>query len=185
MFAAAVILPDDFDCEGLTDSKLLTPNQRDVWFDRIGEGAVTVAVCRAFPRRIDTRGLHVSNLALLRMAIRSLEPQPDFVLTDGFPLPGVRPCHLAVKMGDVVSASVAAASVVAKVTRDRLMDRYHRRCPRYGFDPHRGSGTAGHRAAIAAFGPSPIHRMSFKGMSLYEEDRETYVELYGRARVRS
>jgi ribonuclease HII len=116
------------------------------------------------------------------MAIRELDPQPDFVLTDGFPLRGVRPCHLAVKKGDVVSASVAAASVVAKVTRDRLMDSYHRRFPRYGFDQHRGYGTAGHRAAIAEFGPSPIHRMSFKGMELYRDDRQTYLRLYGRAR---
>jgi ribonuclease HII len=80
----------------------------------------------------------------------------------------------------VVTASVAAASVIAKVTRDRMMDRYHRRFPQYGFDHHRGYGTASHRAAIAEFGPSPIHRMSFKGMDLYMTDRATYVALYAR-----
>jgi ribonuclease HII len=178
LLAAAVILPWGFDVDGLADSKLLTPNQRDVWFGRIRERAVSVAVCRSFPRRIDNRGLHVSNLRLLRLAIRSLDTRPDFVLTDGFPMPGVRLPHLSIKKGDVVTASVAAASVVAKVTRDRMMDRYHRRYPRYGFDRHRGYGTPSHRAAIARYGPCPIHRMSFKGMGLYMEDRETYLRLY-------
>jgi ribonuclease HII len=180
LLAAAVILPWDFHVDGLADSKLLTPRQRDEWFDRIREAAVSVAVCRSFPRRIDTRGLHVSNLRLLRLAIRSLDIRPDFVITDGFPMPGVRLPHLSIKKGDAVTASVAAASVVAKVTRDRMMDRYHRRYPQYGFDHHRGYGTASHRAAIAEFGPSPIHRMSFKGMDLYMTDRERYVALYAR-----
>jgi ribonuclease HII len=180
LVAAAVILPDGFDIEGLADSKLLTPQQRDEWFARIRASAVSVAVCRSFPRRIDTRGLHVSNLRLLRLAIKALDVRPDFVLTDGFPLPGVPLPHLSIKKGDVVTASVAAASVVAKVTRDRAMERYHRRYPQYGFDHHRGYGTPSHRAAIARYGPCPIHRMSFKGMGLYMEDRETYLRLYGR-----
>lgn len=180
LVAAAVILPEEFDCLGLADSKLLTPEQRDHWFDRITAVAVSISICRAYPRRIDHRGLHVSNLALLRAAIRTLRVLPDFVLTDGFALRGVRPPHLAMKKGDVVASSVAAASVVAKVTRDRTMDRYHRRFPQYGFDHHRGYGTPAHRAAIARFGPSPIHRMSFKGMTLYQEDPDTYVRLYAR-----
>ena len=180
LMAAAVILPEGFDIEGLADSKLLTPLQRDHWFERIRGSAVSVAVCRSFPRRIDTRGLHVSNLRLLHLAIKALDVRPDFVLTDGFPLPGVPLPHLSIKKGDVVTASVAAASVVAKVTRDRAMDRYHRRYPQYGFDHHRGYGTPSHRAAIARYGPCPIHRMSFKGMGLYMEDRETYLRLYGR-----
>jgi len=180
LVAAAVILPVGFDVDGLADSKVLTPLQRDAWFDRILDGAVAVEVCRAFPRRIDHRGLHVSNLALLRAALRRLAVQPEFVLTDGFHLRGVRLPQLSIKKGDAVTASVAAASVVAKVTRDRIMDRYHRRYPQYGFDHHRGYGTAGHRAAIARYGPSPIHRMSFRGMSLYYEDRATYLRLYAR-----
>jgi ribonuclease HII len=180
LVAAAVILPLGFDIEGLADSKQLTPQQRDEWFDRIRPRAVSVAVCRSFPRRIDSRGLHVSNLRLLRLAIKALDVRPDFVLTDGFPLPGVPLPHLSIKKGDEVTASVAAASVVAKVTRDRTMDRYHRRYPQYGFDHHRGYGTPSHRAAIARYGPCPIHRMSFKGMGLYMEDRETYLRLYGR-----
>ncbi len=182
LVAAAVILPEAFDVEGLADSKVLSPAERETWFGRISANAICVSVCRAFPRRIDHRGLHVSNLALLRAAVNGLEVRPDFVLSDGFHLPRIRLPHLSIKKGDVVTASVAAASVVAKVTRDRIMDRYHRRFPQYGFDHHRGYGTPGHRAAIAEFGPLPIHRMSFKGMTLYEQDRETYVRTYGRNR---
>jgi ribonuclease HII len=180
LLAAAVILPEDFDVDGLADSKVLTPNQRDEWFDRIRARAISIGVCRAFPSRIDHRGLHVSNLFLLRRAIRALDVRPEFVLTDGFPLRGVRLPQLSIKKGDVVTASVAAASVIAKVTRDRMMDRYHRRYPQYGFDRHRGYGTASHRAAIALYGPSPIHRMSFKGMDLYMSDPAKYVALYAR-----
>jgi ribonuclease HII len=180
LVAAAVILPEDFDCAGLADSKQLSPEQRDRWFERITATAVAISVSRAFPQRIDHWGLHVSNLALLRAAVRNLRVCPDFVLTDGFALRGIRPPHLSIKKGDAVTASVAAASVVAKVTRDRTMDRYHRRFPQYGFDRHRGYGTASHRAAIARFGPSPIHRMSFKGMTLYREDPDTYLRLYAR-----
>jgi ribonuclease HII len=181
LVAAAVILPEWLDCEGLEDSKLLTPAQRDLWFERIRGCAVGLSVVKALPRRIDRRGLHVSNLALLRQAIARLDPPPDFVLTDGFPLRGIRVPHLSIKKGDAVTASVAAASVLAKVTRDRMMDRYHRRYPMYGFDHHRGYGTPFHRAAIARFGPSPIHRLSFRGMDLYETDPDEYRRLYGRS----
>ncbi|TMK81036.1 MAG: ribonuclease HII [Actinobacteria bacterium] len=181
LVAAAVILPESFDIKGLTDSKLLTARERDQWFDRIRDGAVCVSVVKALPRRIDHRGLHVSNLALLRAAVKGLETRPDFVLWDGFHLGRVAVPNLAIKKGDVVTASVAAASVIAKVTRDRMMDRYHRRFPQYGFDHHRGYGTPAHRAAIAEHGPCPIHRMSFKGMTLYLEDRATYERLYRKA----
>ena len=180
MFAAAVILPEGFDIDGLRDSKQLTPLQRDEWYDRIRAGAVAVSVRRAFPRRIDHRGLHVSNVKLLRQAIRGLAVRPDYVIVDGFRLRGFGTPNLAVKKGDSVCASVAAASVVAKVTRDRCMERYHRRYPQYGFDRHRGYGTAGHRAAIARFGPSPIHRLSFKGLTLYRDDPDLYKALYER-----
>jgi len=181
LVAAAAILPEHFRVEGLRDSKQLTALQRDQWFDRIVTEAVAIAVVRAFPRRIDRRGLHVSNLKLLRQALIRLPVQPDFVLTDGFHLRGMRWPNLSVKKGDMVCASVAAASVVAKVTRDRIMDRYHRRFPVYRFDQNRGYGTAEHRSIIAALGPSPIHRLSFKGLKMYAEDREKYVGLYGRS----
>jgi ribonuclease HII len=181
LLAAAVILPAGFDVAGLRDSKQLTRLQRDHWYGRITAGAVAFAVCRAFPSRIDHRGLHVSNLKLLRQALNRLPVSPDFVLTDGFRLRAMRFPNLSVKKGDAVCASVAAASVVAKVTRDRMMDRYHRRFPVYGWDQNRGYGTAEHREAIARFGPSPIHRMSFKGLKMYVEEPWKYRALYGPA----
>jgi ribonuclease HII len=178
LVAAAVILPTEFDVTGLNDSKLLTPLQRDQWFGTISGKAVSIAVVRTFPRGIDHHGLHVSNLALLRRAVRALGVRPDFVLADGFALRGERLPHLSIKKGDMVVASVAAASVIAKVTRDRTMQRYHRRYPQYGFDRHKGYGTASHRAAIAEFGPAPIHRMSFKGMTMYAADQSSYEAKY-------
>jgi ribonuclease HII len=183
LVAAAVILPAGFDVGGLNDSKLLTPLQREVWFGTITAEAVSIAVVRTFPRGIDHHGLHVSNLALLRRAVRALGVRPEFVLADGFALKGERLPHLSVKKGDMVVASVAAASVIAKVTRDRTMERYHRRYPQYGFDRHKGYGTASHRAAIAQFGPAPIHRMSFKGMTMYATDQSSYVQKYRNDRL--
>jgi ribonuclease HII len=180
LVAAAVILPGGFDCEGLADSKALTHEERDVWDERIRRHAVAIALAKAFPSRIDRRGLHVTNLALLRRVARLLPVRPDFVLSDGFRLRGLTVPTLSVKKGDATCASVAAASIVAKVFRDRMMERYHRRYPVYGFDHHRGYGTPSHRAAIARYGPSPIHRMSFKGMTLYHQDPATYVGLYAR-----
>lgn len=179
LVAAAVILPREFDIDGLNDSKQLTPLQRQHWFDRIRAGAVAVAVCKAFPRRIDNRGLHVSNRSLLGKVVMRLPVRPDFALMDGFAPKAFRAVpHVSIKKGDAVSSTVAAASVIAKVVRDRMMDRYHGRYPQYGFDRHRGYGTPSHRAAIARFGPCPIHRMSFRGMDLFEADPGLYRKLY-------
>jgi ribonuclease HII len=162
LVAAAVVLPEDFDPQGIEDSKLLTPLQRERAYERVTAAAVSVSVCRAMPRRIDRAGLHRTNKSILRRAVRSLSVDPDFVLTDAFPLHrmGEVPC-LSLRKGDVVTVSVAAASVVAKVTRDRIMDRYHRRFPAYGFDRNRGYGTQKHWEALWRMGPSPIHRLSF------------------------
>jgi ribonuclease HII len=160
MVAAAVILPDDFDLEGIRDSKQLSAQQRSEAFHRINGGAA-VAVVRATPAAIDGRGLHRCNIALLRRAACDLEPEPDYVLTDGFAPPRMPFPTLAVKKGDVVSASVAAASIVAKVTRDRIMDRLHRRYPAFGFDRNRGYGTPDHLEALERLGPTEIHRLSF------------------------
>jgi ribonuclease HII len=161
LVAAAVILPEEFALDGLEDSKLLTRKQRQEAARRIREHAVAIAVSRAMPRRIDRAGLHRTNLALLRRALRSLPVRPEFVLTDGFPLKRLGVPSLGLRKGDVVTASVAAASVIAKTTRDRMMDRYHRRFPQYGFDTNRGYGTERHWEALWRFGPSPIHRRSF------------------------
>ncbi|MGH2739008.1 MAG: ribonuclease HII [Actinomycetota bacterium] len=164
LVAAAVILPEDFLLEGLRDSKALTPRKRDEISRRVLAGAIAIAVCRAMPSRIDRVGLHRTNLALLRQAVTRLPVRPEFLLTDGFPVRRLRIPSLSVRKGDAVMASVAAASVIAKVARDRAMDRYHRRFPDYGFDHNRGYGTADHWAALKRFGPSPIHRRSFRGV---------------------
>ena len=161
LVAAAVILSTTFELDGLEDSKLLTKKQREAAYARVTGEAVAYAVCKAMPTRIDRAGLHRTNMALLRRALRKLPMTPDFVLSDGFPLKRLGiPC-LGLRKGDVVTASVAAASVVAKVTRDRIMDRYHRRFPDYGFDTNRGYGTERHWEALWRLGPTPIHRRSF------------------------
>jgi ribonuclease HII len=165
LVAAAVILPEGFDLDGINDSKQLTRLQRERAYERIQSSAVAVCVCRVLPSRIDRRGLHRSNLFLLRRVFRELPVPPDFVLSDGFPLRGLPVPNLSIKKGDAVTASVAAASIVAKVTRDRIMDRYHRRFPGYGFDTNRGYGTAAHWQALERLGPTPIHRRSFKGVA--------------------
>ena len=165
LVAAAVILPEGFPLDGIADSKMLTALQRERACRRILDGAVAVAVCRATPGRIDHRGLHRSNMFLLRRALNELQPEPDFVLTDGWPVRGVTFPHLSIRKGDAVTASVAAASIVAKVTRDRTMTRYHRRFPQYGFDSNKGYGTRRHWDALVEHGPTPIHRRSFKGVA--------------------
>jgi ribonuclease HII len=160
LVAAAVVLPDGFDPDGIDDSKLLTRNQREAAYARIVESA-TYAVAKAEPAAIDSRGLHRSNIALLRRCIRALDPVPEYALTDGFPVPRM-PCpSLAMKKGDAVAVSVAAASIVAKVTRDRIMTRMHRRFPDFGFDHNKGYGTPEHLEVLDRLGPTPIHRLSF------------------------
>lgn len=173
LFAAAVILPEGFDLEGINDSKVLTALQREAAYARIVREAVDWSACRCTPERIDRRGLHKTNVWLLRRCVSRLGVAPDYVLTDGFPVKRLPVPNLSIKKGDAVTASVAAASIIAKVTRDRMMDRYHRRYPAYGFDHNRGYGTKEHRDAIRAYGPSPIHRYSFKGLrsGYYDGDR--------------
>lgn len=161
LVAAAVILPADFDLSGIDDSKLLTSNQREMAFERIVAGAVAYAVRRIEPAVIDQRGLHRSNLALLRRCVKALPQLPDYVLTDGFPVPRMPCTSLGVKKGDAVSANVAAASIVAKVSRDREMRRLHKRYPAFGFDHNKGYGTPEHLAVLDRLGPTPAHRLSF------------------------
>jgi ribonuclease HII len=160
LVAAAVVLPDGFDRDGIRDSKQLSAKQRSEQYERI-VGACLFSVCRESPRGIDRRGLHRCNLALLRRAAALLDPPPDYVLTDGFPVPRMSLPSLAIKKGDVVTASIAAASIVAKVTRDRIMDALHRRYPEFGFDANRGYGTPEHLAVLDRVGPTIVHRLSF------------------------
>lgn len=164
LVAAAVILPEGFDLKGIADSKQLTPHRREEAYARIVAGAIAWTVVKAEPGAIDGRGLHRSNLALLRRAARALHPEPDYVLIDGFPVPRMPFPSLSIKKGDAVTASVAAASIVAKVTRDRIMDRLQRRHPDFGFAHNRGYGTADHLEALDRLGPCAAHRLSFAGV---------------------
>jgi len=164
LVAAAVILPPDFDISGLRDSKLMTPLARERMSALIREHAVALTLVRITPQVIDKRGLHKSNIRALRAAIARLEPRADYALTDGFPVKRM-PCpSLGIKKGDRISASVAAASIVAKVVRDRAMKRLHRTYPAFGFVRNKGYGTAEHWRALRDVGPSPVHRLSFKGV---------------------
>lgn len=166
LVAAAVILPADLDFSGLRDSKLLTPKAREGTAAWIREHALALSIVRITPAVIDRRGLHKSNIRALRAAISKLEPRPSYALTDGFPVPRM-PCPaLSIKKGDAVSATVAAASIVAKVYRDRAMKRLHRRYPAFGFARNKGYGTGEHWRALREHGPCDVHRMSFKGVGV-------------------
>lgn len=164
LVAAAVILPPGAEIEGLRDSKLCTRKQRERIAREIHEVALAVSIVRVRPDRIDRDGLQRCNLQALRRALKRLEVNPDFVLLDAFRMHRMAWPGLAVKKADVVSKNVAAASIVAKVHRDRAMRRYHRRYPEYGFSTNVGYGTSEHWAALKRFGPSDIHRRSFFGV---------------------
>jgi ribonuclease HII len=164
LVAAAVILPKGFDLDGIDDSKVLTRLQREAAYDRIVTGAVAFAVRKIEPGVIDARGLHRSNIALLRRCVNALDVQPDYVLTDGFPVPRMPCLSLGIKKGDAVAASVSAAGIVAKVTRDAMMRRLHRRYRDFGFDHNKGYGTPEHWEVLDRLGPTPIHRLSFAGV---------------------
>ncbi len=163
LVVAAVVLPAGRRGEvpGLADSKLLSERAREAAFDEVLARALAVSVVVVPPQEVDRCGLHVMNLRAMRQAVARLDPCPSYVLTDGFPVPGLPAPALAVWKGDRVAACVAAASVVAKVTRDRVMTELHARFPAYGFDVHKGYATPEHTAAMAAHGPCGEHRHSY------------------------
>jgi len=163
LVVAAVVLPEGRRglVPGLADSKLLTASARDEVHAEVVARAEAWAAVVVPAAEVDRRGLHVCNLEGMRRAVAALEPCPSYVLTDGFPVPGLPAPALAVWKGDRVAACVAAASVVAKVTRDRLMAGLHERWPDYGFDRHKGYTTAEHSAALHRLGPCPEHRFSY------------------------
>jgi len=146
---------------GLADSKLLTPQAREEAYAEILRRAVDWHVVVIGADQIDAVGLHVCNISGMRRAFAGLRCTPGYVLTDGFPVRGLGVPGLAVWKGDRVTASVAAASVLAKVSRDRMMKDLHERYPLYGFDRHKGYVTDDHMSALAEHGPSPVHRYSF------------------------
>ncbi|MBC6460861.1 ribonuclease HII [Actinomadura sp. HBU206391] len=163
LVVGAVILPGGRRglIEGLADSKLLTPRRREEIYTEIVARAEAWSAMIIPCGDIDRIGLHRCNIAGMRRALAALETRPAYVLSDGFPVPGLGVPALAVPKGDQVAACVAAASVIAKVTRDRLMVALHERYPAYGFDVHKGYITREHSAALAAHGPCAEHRSSF------------------------
>jgi ribonuclease HII len=166
LVAGAVILSPGKSGEipGLADSKLLTPLARDRVYDQIMKRAVAWSVVCVDPAECDTLGMHQANLAALRRALLRLQPTPVFALTDGFGVDGLGMPTLAIWKGDRVAACVAAASVVAKVTRDRIMADWHEELPRYAFDIHKGYCTPLHQERLEEHGPSHIHRWCFENV---------------------
>lgn len=159
--AGAVILNPARVIRGVTDSKRLTPETRAALYDRINARAVAVAVAVVEVSVIDRQNILQAALQAMAEAVSRLSPQPEYLLVDGTMLPPSSLPGMAVPHGDLLCPSVAAASIIAKVTRDRLMEAYHATFPDYGFDTHKGYGTAEHLQALNRFGPSPIHRQSF------------------------
>ncbi|CAI9398670.1 MULTISPECIES: ribonuclease HII [Aestuariimicrobium] len=164
LVAAAVVLADTpaRQITGLRDSKLLTPKARERCFDEIMAKAVAVSCVSIEADECDRLGMHVADIQALRRAVSRLEVTPEFVLTDGFPVDGLGVPGLAVWKGDRVAACVAAASVIAKVTRDRIMTDIAAHYPQYRFDVHKGYCTPEHQAELDRFGPADIHRRRFE-----------------------
>jgi ribonuclease HII len=171
LVAAAVVLPMGRrgEIDGLADSKLLTPAVRERVYQDVVAQATAYSVVIVGPGEIDARGLHVCNLAAMRRAVASLAVTPTYVLTDGFGVDGLGVPGLAVWKGDQVAACVAAASVVAKVTRDRIMVELDGTWPGYGFAEHKGYATPEHTAAMHALGPCRIHRFSYVNVAAAAE----------------
>jgi len=150
---------------GIADSKALTAKAREKAYDEVAATALAWNAVVIPSTEIDQLGLHVCNIAGMRRALAGLECQPAYVLTDGFAVRGLGVPALAMWKGDEVAACVAAASVMAKVTRDRLMRELHLRYPEYGFARHKGYSTPAHMKALSAHGPCPEHRQSFVNVS--------------------
>ena len=162
--AAAVILPESFDLPGLTDSKKLTEKKREELYPLIRQQAVSVGIGLATPRDIDTHNILEATLMSMQKAITRLSTAPHFLLIDGISRVNSVIPQKTIKKGDSRSLSIAAASVVAKVVRDRIMVAFDRHFPEFGFSKHKGYGSESHREVIARLGPTPLHRYSFRGV---------------------
>ncbi|HUL73203.1 MAG TPA: ribonuclease HII [Vicinamibacterales bacterium] len=166
--AAAVILQADHYVPGVADSKVLTPDDRDRLFPEITGAAVAWAAAVVSAEDIDRLNIHRASLQAMRQAIGALVPLPGFVLVDGFRIPDLVIPQRPIVGGDRRSTAIAAASILAKVTRDRLMLELHAVDPRYGFDRHKGYATREHLDAVGRYGYSPAHRRSFRPPSLFD-----------------
>jgi len=166
--AAAVILHPDRHIPGVCDSKLVPAAEREQLYARIVAGAVAWAVASADPREIDHINIHQASLRAMQRAVMALAPLPDIVLVDAFRVPDLPMAQRGVPHGDRRCSAIAAASIIAKVSRDRDMQALHGRDPRYGFDRHKGYATADHLDAVARFGYSDAHRRSFRPPTLFD-----------------
>jgi ribonuclease HII len=179
LVAAAVVLPDGRrgQVPGLADSKLLTARARERCYDEVLRRAAAWSVVVIDSEECDRLGMHVANVEALRRAIALLDVRPAYVLTDGFPVDGLGVPGLAVWKGDRVAACIAAASVIAKVTRDRIMTDLHTAYPVYDFATHKGYITATHTTALEAHGPCPVHRRRFVNVRRVEGGSGTVLDV--------
>ncbi len=161
--AGAVILPPDHDILYLNDSKKLSAGKREELYEIIRKEALSYCVALVGPERIDEINILQATYEAMRQAVAGLSSEPDVLVNDAVTIPGIGITQVPVIKGDAKCISIAAASIMAKVERDRLMEEYDRQYPEYGFAAHKGYGTAAHIAAIRRFGPCPIHRRSFIG----------------------
>lgn len=169
--AAAVIMAAGSAIEGVTDSKLLTADRREELFPKILAEALAVGIGAASPRTIDRMNILRASLLAMRRAVLRLDVPPGYCLVDGkFTIPALPFSQEAVVDGDALCYSVAAASIVAKVTRDRLMINLHARYPDYGFDSNKGYATRYHSEALRRCGPCPLHRLSFHPIAPRQEE---------------
>ena len=162
--AAAVVLPKGVEIHGINDSKKLTPAKRNELFDMILEKALSVGIGSGDHLLIDRVNILQATLVAMKEAVLGISPLPDYLLIDGISKIPIGIHQRTIKKGDSASISIAAASIIAKVTRDRLMVGFDRDYPGYGFAEHKGYGCAAHMAAVARLGPSTIHRKTFRGV---------------------
>ena len=166
--AAAVMLHPDRHVSGVSDSKVVPAAEREELYAEIIRCAVTWAVAEADPSEIDLINIHQASLRAMQRAVLGLAPLPDVVLVDAFRVPDLPMAQRGVSHGDRRCSAIAAASIVAKVTRDRQMRALHDRDPRYGFDRHKGYATADHLDAVARYGYSEVHRRSFRPSARFD-----------------
>jgi len=166
--AAAVVLNPDRYVPRVCDSKTVTALERERLYLSITRAAVAWGVAAAQPEEIDSINIHQASLRAMQRAVLMLAPSPDCVLVDAFRIPDLLMAQRAVIHGDSRCTAIAAASIIAKVTRDRMMQELHARDPRYGFDKHKGYATREHLDAVARFGYSDVHRRSFRPPTLFD-----------------
>src|SRR6185436_15684834 len=166
--AGAVVLDPARHIPGLADSKTVPPDEREYLYRLITERALGWAVASASPEEIDRINIHRASLGAMRQSVLALIPLPDIVLVDAFRIPDLFLAQRGIPKGDRRCAAIAAASIVAKVSRDRMMLTLHESDPRYGYDRHKGYATAEHLAAVARHGYSAVHRRSFRPPSLFD-----------------